>query len=435
MADISQPRAMLGRTEVVGMAVVMSLLMYLHRFCISPLTDTMVRDLGVDREQFGQAIGAFFYAYALLQVPAGWLSDRFGARYTLPCFVAIWSIAVCALSSVNSLAMLIGLRLLIGVGQAGAYPTAAATVKRWIPAEGRARCNSAIATGGRAGGLLAMSLTPLLVFAVATWFPDSKQPWRIVMLGLGLPGLMWSVWWLIRYRNPVTATMSESNRFGSMSLRRLLRNRTIILLGLINVLLNFGWIFLVTWMPAYLGDRFPSALPVDEIDRVRWIGNLTACAGLAGMAGNLTGGFLTDALFRRIGGVWSRRIPGIVAGFVAGLIYLAAMKTSNVWIFVALMGTVYFFADLLTGAIWAVYQDIGGTRVAVVLGIANMCGNLGAAMASGWFGSFAKARDWTSVFVLSSCSLLTMAVLWCFVRTDPIADSPEASDSALQANP
>jgi len=448
------PGKSLRPVEVVSLTVVMSLLMYLHRYCISPLTDTMVRDLSVDRAEFGTAVGAFFYAYAFLQMPAGWLSDRFGARWTLPCFVAIWSLAVCGLGTVSSLTMLIAMRLLLGVGQAGAYPTAAATLKLWIRDDKRARCNSAVATGGRAGGLLAMALTPVVVMLAAQLAPGSAEPWRLVMFAFGLPGLLWSVWWIIRYRNrvqpvgtepleaaeptveadtPVSPSgaadaamnpyqvTSKAPSGGASSIRPAVPSMNlrwiinVVLLGVINVLLNFGWIFLVTWMPTYLGDRFGDSLPANELDRLTWIGNLTAFAGLAGMAGNMSGGFLTDALFRRFGNVWSRRIPGMIAGAVAGGLYLAAMGTQSIWLFVGLMGAVYFFADLLTGAIWAVYQDIGGSRVAVVLGFANMCGNLGAAAASGWFGSFAKQRDWTTVFLLSSGSLLTMAVLWLFV--------------------
>jgi ACS family glucarate transporter-like MFS transporter len=411
--------------EVVGLTVGMSLLMYLHRFCISPLTDTIIADLGVNREQFGAAVGAFFYAYAFLQVPAGWLSDRFGSRYTLPCFVAVWSLAIFGLAAVQSIAMLIALRLLLGVGQAGAYPTAAATVKRWIPADQRARCNSAIATGGRAGGLLAMVLTPLTLLLASRLLPGQAQPWRVVLIVLALPGLVWIVWWLVRYREPrrSVAGLGQTPVAATNAVEITEWNWRWIcnvgLLGVINVLLNFGWIFLVTWMPSYLGDRFPQALPADEGARVAWIGTLTACAGLAGMAGNLSGGFLTDYLFRRIGGVWSRRIPGIIAGGVAGSLYIAAIWTTDLWLFVILMGGVYFFADLLTGAIWAVYQDIGGGRVAVVLGTANMCGNLGAAAASGWFGALAEQKQWTAVFALASASLLVMAALWFFVGNSP----------------
>src|SRR6185369_16367417 len=71
------------RFLVVALCMVMSVLLYLDRFALSPATDPILRELKITKEEFGRTYFAFFFAYALLQVPAGWLSDRFGARGTL----------------------------------------------------------------------------------------------------------------------------------------------------------------------------------------------------------------------------------------------------------------------------------------------------------------------------------------------------------------
>src|SRR5438094_7331477 len=81
------------RYLVVGLGFLMAVLLYVDRFAIAPISTTIIRDLGLDEEQFGRVVFAFFLAYAFCQVPAGWLSDSLGARFTLALYVVGWSLA------------------------------------------------------------------------------------------------------------------------------------------------------------------------------------------------------------------------------------------------------------------------------------------------------------------------------------------------------
>src|SRR4051812_27748475 len=157
----AQPTAI--RYLVIVLCMAMSLLLYLDRFALSPATDSILRELHLTKEEFGRTYFAFFFAYALLQVPAGWLSDRFGARGTLTLYVVGWSAATVCLGFAGGLTAILLLRLALGVTQAGAYPAAASLLKRWIPPTARGRANTCVAMGGRAGGLIAFFFTPLLM--------------------------------------------------------------------------------------------------------------------------------------------------------------------------------------------------------------------------------------------------------------------------------
>src|SRR5262245_45086355 len=138
------------RFLVVGLCIAMSVLLYLDRFALSPTTDTILRELRLNKEQLGRStFFAFFFAYALMQVPAGWLSDKLGARRTLVLYVVGWSLATMLLGLANGLLAITVIRLLVGVTQAGAYPAAASLLKRWIPASARGRANSSVSMGGR----------------------------------------------------------------------------------------------------------------------------------------------------------------------------------------------------------------------------------------------------------------------------------------------
>ncbi|MEX2140979.1 MAG: MFS transporter [Pirellulales bacterium] len=423
------------RYRVVGMLVLMALLLYLDRFCIGAATPAMIAELGVNKEEFGRAVGAFFLAYALVQVPAGWLSDRFGGRITLTAYVALWSLATLLMGFAYGLTAIFFMRILLGVFQAGAYPAAAATIRNWVPLAGRARANSCVSTGGRLGGLLAFAVTPLLMQAVAVSFGWSTGLWRPIFMIYGVLGLAWSAtfWWRHHDRprldprcNPAEVAQVEADSTAAsedparrLALASILFDYNVWVLSSINFLLNIGWVFLVTWMPTYLVEVYGT-----ELDRVfasseqtgdlrtTVAGLLTAVTALSGMAGNLCGGWWGDRAVARYGLRWGRRATGLVSSVLAALIYLAAQWTDNVWLFVAEMVAISFLADLVLGSLWAIYQDIGRSNTAVVLGFANMCGNLGAA-GYGWFiGLLADERQWSLVFAISSVGFCIAAVCW-----------------------
>src|SRR5262245_24980865 len=160
--DISPTRV---RYTVVAVIALTSVLLYLDRIC-SSFTEGYVReDLGLDRDQMSYVLGAFFFSYALAQVPTGWLSDRFGARRMMTIYIVAWSLFTAATGLATGLVTLLAARLAFGIAQAGAYPTAAGLVRNWVPLRGRGKASSIVALGGRLGGATASALTALLLVA------------------------------------------------------------------------------------------------------------------------------------------------------------------------------------------------------------------------------------------------------------------------------
>jgi MFS family permease len=149
------------RYVMVLLAMLVAVLLYLDRICLSTAGNSVRADLGLSTEKLGLelALSAFFWSYALFQLPAGWLGDRFGARYVLAIYVALWSLSTGLLGLANSLSGLVALRLACGMFEAGAYPLAAGIVRRWIPLHQRGVANSVVAVGGRLGGALAPIIT------------------------------------------------------------------------------------------------------------------------------------------------------------------------------------------------------------------------------------------------------------------------------------
>ncbi len=153
------------RFAVVGCATLMSLLLYLDRFCVSFAEIFMKQDLRLSDVEIGWMLSAFFWTYALAQVPSGWLTDRFGARVMLTIYVLGWSLFTGLNGFATGIGTLLVARLGCGLLQAGAYPTSASLLSRWVPLAARGTASSIVALGGRVGGALAPLLTAALIVA------------------------------------------------------------------------------------------------------------------------------------------------------------------------------------------------------------------------------------------------------------------------------
>src|SRR5437868_3572992 len=120
---IQRPTAV--RYGVLAFVTLMSIILYLDRNCMSIAESTIRNDLRLSKEQMGLVFSAFYLAYSLAQVPAGWLGDRLGARLMLVACVVLWSACTMLTGLATGLVTLLVCRLLVGLGEAGGYPVAA----------------------------------------------------------------------------------------------------------------------------------------------------------------------------------------------------------------------------------------------------------------------------------------------------------------------
>ncbi|HEY4260756.1 MAG TPA: MFS transporter, partial [Schlesneria sp.] len=168
------PKPTRVRHAVVRVTTLMAVLLYLDRFAVGIAATFISEDLRMSQAQMSWFLSAFFWSYALAQVPAGWLSDRFGARRMLSLYILAWSVFTGWLGFAHQVWEVLVLRLLCGVSQAGAYPTAGGLIRVWFPLTRRGVPNSIVALGGRAGGVLAPLLTAVLII----YFSRDANPMR-----------------------------------------------------------------------------------------------------------------------------------------------------------------------------------------------------------------------------------------------------------------
>jgi MFS family permease len=370
------------RHQIIGATTLTAVILYLDRICIAEIAklDEFSSALSLTDTQTGAILSAFFFTYALGQVPAGWLSDRFGARNMLPLYITVWSLCTIATGLATGFVMLIAARLLFGIAQAGCYPTASSLIRRWVPLPRRGTASSIVSFGGRLGGAVAPIITAILL--------KDFIGWRWVLVLYGSLGIFVAVWFRHVFRETpgdhpeCNAEEQALIREGSTSTSEsgppplppivpLIRSGTMWLMCALQFGINIGWVFLVTWLPTYLQD-------VKNVDP-RIGGMMSTMVLFAGIVGMLCGGPLTDYAAVRFGRRWGRSLPVVGCYIAAFSAYLSCLHLESVWAFIAAASLVAFATDLSVPALWAYMQDVGGRNSASVFGWGNMWGNLGAA--------------------------------------------------------
>ena len=192
------------RYFVVFVSMLMAVLLYLDRFCVSFAADYIREDLDISQNDVAWMFSFFFWSYALAQVPSGWLSDRYGSRIMLSLYIVTWSLFTLLTGVVSGLIGLLIMRLACGLGQAGAYPTSASVVSKWIPLTGRAAASSIVALGGRCGGAIAPTMTALLMVTLVPISEDGSTE-RLTTTDLRAPQHLCSLLY------PATPTTDRSS--------------------------------------------------------------------------------------------------------------------------------------------------------------------------------------------------------------------------------
>jgi len=215
---------------------------YVDRGNLATAAPLIKAELNLDATQIGILISAFFWAYTPGLVLAGWLADRFNAYLTLAVGLAIWSLATLLTGLAGSIAVLLALRVLLGVGEAAAFPCSSTIIARHVPAHRLGAANALTLVG--------LSMGP----AVGIFFGGHLMAglgWRGVFLLFGAVSLLWLVPWLLATRK-LSAAPPHADAATGPSFRAILARRELWGASLGHFCINFGFYFVVSWMPLYL---------------------------------------------------------------------------------------------------------------------------------------------------------------------------------------
>ena len=408
----AQTRPSHVRHLVLGLTVLIYFISYMDRMVLATTAPLLRKELGISLIAFGTIQSAFNLSYALFQIPGGWLGDRIGPRRALTIIASWWS-AFTALTALgwNATSMIV-IQWIFGTGEAGAFPIATRSLSRWMRPSERGFAQGITHAGSRVGGVVGRLLATVLMLAFT---------WRMPFFVLGAAGVLWAIGWYVYYRDSPEdhrgVNAAELNLIHSASggplkragapvpWRRILSNHTIWMISLMYVCYQWALQVYLTWFPTYLNESrgmnlakmgFYSSLPL-----------------LAGVVGDLAGGWFSDLILRHTGNVTrARRIVGVTGFLIAAAGILPATLTHDpkacVWFSCLAFGGL----ELTVSVSWAIPLDICSDFAGSASAVMNSCGNIGGAISTQMLPVFVKAAGWNTPFFVTSALCAIGALMY-----------------------
>lgn len=407
------------RWLILFLISLMYLICYMDRSNISVAQPEIAKAFGLSKTGMALVLSAFTWAYALGQIPAGWLGDRLGPKRVLTAIMSWWSIAAMMTGAALGLSSLLGARFLLGLGEAGAFPVASRGMQLWFPRSERGRIQGTTHFFSR----FAVAVTPFVAGSIMLAFG-----WRAIFYIFGSLGLVWSVVFAAYYRNR-PEEHAQVNRAELIQIRglspdgslkvpsatrqvtpwaRILGSPNMWFIALGYCCFFFGTNFYLTWYPTYLREHRHMTLQA--------LGLIGSIPLFAGMAGDLVGGSLSDFMFKKTGRArLSRSIVAAPGFLLSGAFLIPAAATESAWASVLCLATSFFFLEFVIGPAWAVPMDVGGAFSGTVTAIMNMAGAVAASFTPLVFGYYFGKGSWTIPFFITSGVMLLGATIWTFL--------------------
>ncbi len=403
-----------GRWWLVALLTSGMTFCYAQRGTLSVAAPFMMRELGINTETMGLMLSAFSWFYCFMQVPSGWVVDRFGVRRAYAAGFGLWSIACALTGAFRSIVAIVFFRVTMGVGQSVAFPASARTVATWFPDDERGLVNSSYLIGVRFGQALINAVGVGLIAAYG---------WRMFFLVSGLAPMVWILPWTIvlrRWESPDSpaASSPSSDRFTFASTFGLLRHPTVLGTALGFFAFDYVWFVFVYWLPGYLRlERHFTPAQMAFHASVPFL-VMSVVIVLSGIASDR----LIASGFREV----RVRKAFIATGFGIALAIVPAGlvhdNATSLW----LLSTSLCGLGLAVPNTWSLTQACCTKRVVgTVSGIQNFGGNVGGIIAPWLTGAIAyRTGSFAAAFVLCGFLLVGGALAYWLLMND-IVDSPE----------
>jgi sugar phosphate permease len=400
---------------------------YIHRSCLAIPADVISRDLGLSKTQMGDVMGGFSVVYALSQIPAGWLGDRWGSRRALPLYAGVWSLATGSIGMAVGMVSMMASQVTNGLAQAGVFPCSANTLSKWFPVSRRAFPLGLTGCFQSLGVITANNL-------MAAWLL-AEMSWRLVFPLVSILGFVWAAGFYLWFRdrpsehfgvNPEELKLIhedasegtiEEGILPQLSEKPLptpwMEILTSPTMGLICGQQFFraaGYVFYLTWFPTYLIETRGV-----ELSELGFLASLPPAAFV--IAGPL-GGALSDWIQIRTGNRrLSRQLLACTCMMLCSLLFLAAYFIEAAYPAVLVITIGSFFAALGSPPGNVVTIDLSGRHVAAVYSTMNMAGNAGAAICPSVVGRLVDwTGNWDHVLLFFVGLYVAVSICWMFLN-------------------
>jgi sugar phosphate permease len=395
---------------VLGLTVIAYMITYMDRQVLATTRPAIMEELGISLTAMGWVTFAFRMAYASFQIPGGMLGDTIGPRRALTLVVSWWSAFTAFTALAWSATSMIVIQVFFGLGEAGAFPIATRSLSRWMRPTERGFAQGITHAGSRLGGAIT---PPIVALAIVPFFG-----WRAAFYIFGVVGVVWSLVWFYYYRDTpeehsgvneaereLIAGGSKRRAKGPVPWRQILSHWNLWVLAVMYFFYNYNLNVYQDWFPTYL--RQSKGMTLAQM------GIYASLPLMAGVIGDLGGGWFSDIVLRRTGNVnLARRWPAIGGFLLSAAATVPAVLATEPKISVAWYCVAFFALEWTVGISWAVPLDIGGDYAGSVSAVMNMLGNFGGAISATVVTYTAARYGWNVPFLITAALCLIAAAFW-----------------------
>lgn len=367
---------------------------YVDRGALPTAAHLIQPDLQLNESQLGLLLSAFFWTYSIVQIPAGWLAERYGAHRVLGIGLAVWATATIGLGFAHTFAMLLGLRLLLGIGESAGFPCVSKLLAAVVPVRNLGAANGIVAFGYILGPAVGALAGGLLMAA---------HGWRFAFWIFGGVSLLWLAPWS-RVKLPNRAVRrTDADR---PTLATILRQPSLwgTALGLFSS--NYVWYFMLSWLPFYLvRERGFSTVEM---------GQITGAAYAVNSLGAITAGWALDWLVKH------GRSPNVVyktnmvTTHLAAVVCMVCMAAGSREVALAAMFLYQVTCGVQSPGVYGVPQILAGPRASGRwVGIQNSIGNFAGVVSPAATGFIIDStHQFTAAFLLAGAVSMLGLVGW-----------------------
>lgn len=384
---------------------------YIDRTNVSIAASGLQKDLSISPTQMGLVFSAFFWTYALCQIPGGYIADKFLPKVLYPFLLIAWSIATILQGFVNSMGWLLLGRSIVAAFEAPSYPINNKVVTNWFPENQRASA-IAIYTSGQYVGMAALAPVLFLI--------QKHYGWQGLFIITGIVGVVWGIIWYFLYKDPTAQQLKEIHKeetekeielqkstndepAKSQNLGLAFTHPKLWGLYLGQFCLGTTTIFFLTWFPSYLMDERGI-----EMGKSGMLASLPFAAAFCGI---LLSGFLSDFLDRKgYSKTISRKLP-VLVGMMISTCTFGVIFTENNAIIIALL-SLAFFGNGVASIAWVFVSIMAPKdRIGLVGGVFNFAGAASAFVTPLVMGLLIEKADFSFALIY----IATIALIGVFI--------------------
>ncbi len=387
-----------GMNRVLVLLTLSVLINYIDRSNLSIAAPLIKDELGLSGSQLGTLLSAFFWTYALMQIPAGWLVDRLDVKWVFAMGFFVWSAATAVTGVLHGFAALLAIRVILGVGESVAFPSYGKILATHFQESRRGFANAAVMAGLALGPALGMLVGGNVV---------ARFSWRPFFVVLGLIGFLWLPPWLawMPRRTPSLSAVPQH----TPGISDILRQRSAWGTCICQFCLNYTLYLLVTWLPFYLVRG--RGLSLAQMARVGGLVFLVSAA--------------SSAIFGKLSDRWinSGSTPTRVRKTVVSIsetatgLFLVAAAWAPDSLFVPMLALCGVFLGGSFCNLWAITQTLAGPRmVGRWVGVQNFVGNFAGAVAPSLTGFLLdRTGQFYWAFLITAAISVIGSLSWIFI--------------------